>query len=84
MSRPQVSLKAILVIIAVLAVPLGMIASGPHYLAPLGVLLALPVLFGSIFYVISGWRGVPIGVLLASLSYCLLGLLYYLLGGVGP
>ena len=50
--RPQFSLKAILVIITVLAVPLGMMVSGVHDLVQIGGTWLFPVLFGCIGYLL--------------------------------
>ena len=74
--RPQFSLKALLVIIAVLAVPLGMLVGGNGDLAAAGVVFALHALFGSIGYLLGRWTGAAIGVLLAFIAMCLTGYLY--------
>ena len=66
--RPQVTLKAILVIIAVLSVPLAMLGSGNRDLFTLGGLLAPPLLFGCIGYLVGGWRGLLMGMLAAVLA----------------
>jgi len=66
--RPQFSLKAILVIIAVLAVPLGMVVSGVPALVYLGGMSALPVLSGCIGYLVGGWRGLLIGMAAGALA----------------
>jgi len=63
-------LKAILVIIAVLAVPLAMTVSGNPHLAVNGPALVIPVRFGCIGYLLGRWRGAAIGVLLAFITMC--------------
>jgi len=70
--RPQFSLKAILVIIAVLAVPLGMLVSGEYDLVAGGAILAIPALFGSMGYLLRGRDGAAIGVLTAIVAMCLI------------
>jgi len=70
--RPQFSLKALLVIIAVLAVPLAMMVSGVYVLAGGGAILAIPALFGSLGYLLRGRDGAAIGVLTAGAAMCLI------------
>ena len=73
MPRTQFSLKAIMVIIAVLAVPLGMLVSGDYlYLVPLGGILVLPAVFACIGYLLRGWEGVVIGVLTGLVLFWLI------------
>ena len=79
--RPQFSLKALLVIIAVLAVPLGMMVVGDRIgdrdCALFGAVYALPVLFGCIGYLLGGWRGVAIGVVTTLVAMLYTLLLFY-------
>ena len=70
--RPQLSLRAILVIIAVLAVPLALMGSGNRELSELGLQLAPHLLFGCIGYLLGGWRGMLMGVVMAFVAICLL------------
>jgi len=53
--RPQFSLKAILAIVAVLAVPLALMVSGDEDFALAGSLYGLPVLLACIGYLLIGW-----------------------------
>jgi len=76
--RPQFSLKVLFIITAVLAVPLGMMASGDEDLVQSGRMLVLPVLFGCIGYLLDGVRGVLLG-LLPALSLTLLYLIFRVL-----
>jgi len=66
--RPQFSLKAILVIIAILSVPLGMMVSEDGRNILLGMIIALPILFGCIGYLLGKWAGVMIGVLISLVA----------------
>ncbi|MBC8868009.1 MAG: hypothetical protein H8E44_01260 [Planctomycetes bacterium] len=73
--RPQFSLKAILVIIAVLAVPMALFATRNEQWEELGVILLFPVVGGCWGYVTAGWKGIAIGV-----SIGFFGLLFFLIG----
>ena len=59
--RPQFSLKAILVIVAVLAVPLGLITAWELTTLALAALITPPILGGCAGYVIAGWRSALVG-----------------------
>jgi hypothetical protein len=74
MPRPQYSLKAILVIMAVLAVPLGLAATWE--LTEMAIALAITPSFvgGSIGYLIAGEKGALVGVT-AGVAGVFLGLL---------
>ncbi len=78
--RPQFSLKAILVIIAVLAVPLGMLASGQWLLVRLAVCLACPTVGACAGYLCGGAKGASkgalIGLIILVLVSCLLPTFY--------
>lgn len=67
-NRPQFSLLAVLVIIAVLAVPLAMIAT--HAAVPVFIagLLLFPILGGSVGHLVGGKRLAGIGVLIGLLA----------------
>lgn len=66
-TRWQYSLKAILLIVAVLSMPLAMAVSGIPLLIGLGVFSAFPLVGGSIGYVIRGWDGARKGVDIGSM-----------------
>ncbi len=70
--RPQFSLKALFVIIMVLAVPLGMLVSGDDVLAPIGELLASPVVCGCIGYLLGGWKRGWVGAFIGLIAYCVI------------
>jgi len=76
MPRQQFSLKAIMVIVVVLSLPLGMTVSGEPGLAATGPMLAIPVLLGCIGYLFGRWTGAGIGVLLACIAMCFIAYLY--------
>jgi len=63
-NRPQFSLKAILGIMAVLSVPLAMLATQYGELAEFGLILALPVVGGCVGYCLGGWKHVGVGALI--------------------
>ena len=65
-NRPQFSLRSILIIVAVLSVPLGMMVS-PQAL--LGVLLLLPVAGGCVGYLVGGRDKVVTGVLIGVIVF---------------
>jgi len=77
--RPQFSLKALLVIIAVLAVPLGMMVSGSVVLFALGYHGLFVAFGGSLGYLLGGSKGTALGSVLGVCSsfivWCLLPLL---------
>lgn len=77
--RPQFSLKAIMVTITVLAVPLGMIVSGNHLLFLAGELALFVGVPGSVGYLFGGWQhaklGMALGALAAIALCCLVGTL---------
>ena len=80
--RPQFSLKALLVIIAVLAVPLAMMVHDADSLVEenlfaWGAFLALPVLFCCIGYLLGGWEGVLNGLLAALATMCIILLVFF-------
>jgi hypothetical protein len=72
MPRPQYSLKAILVIVAVLAVPLGMVVSGNDVLFGLGCFSLFVAGGGSLGYLVGGWKyallGMAVGVCVAFVA----------------
>ncbi len=68
MTRPQFSLKVILVIMAVLQIPLILLVSGDGHLISLGMITALPILSGCIGYLLGKWAGVVIGVLMSPVA----------------
>jgi hypothetical protein len=71
--RPQFSLKAILVIVAVLAVPLALLGSGhPRSFIP-GYLAFCVAVGGSVGYLLSGPKGVLTGVTVGLLLGVILG-----------
>ena len=70
--RPQFSLKAILVIIAVLAVPLGMMVSGDAAAVLVGRILAPAALLGCIGYLIGGSNGAWAGAFIGLIANCLI------------
>ena len=83
MPRPQFSLKAMLLIVAVLAVPLGMMVSADHLLFLFGCYALCIGIGGSVGYLLGGWEracvGMGIGMLLALALWILYGLLVWLL-----
>jgi len=70
--RPQFSLKALLVIIAVLGVPLGMMGSVNDLLFLLGIYITCVNLGGSVGYLLGGGKwallGTGIGTLAAMIA----------------
>ena len=64
-NRPRYSLKAMLVFIAMLSVPLAMIQG--HGWEGLGVLLLFPVVGGAIGYLIDGMDGLEKGMIFGLL-----------------
>jgi len=71
--RPQFSLKAILVIIAVLAVPLAMMVSGDGLLFLFGCFALCLAVGGSVGYLLGGSEGACVGMgLVLSILYGLL------------
>ncbi len=69
--RPQFSLKALFIIIVVLAVPLAMLGSGDLDLLALGMHAIVPAVGGSLGYLLGGWKyailGIGFGLCLAVL-----------------
>jgi len=55
-----------MVIVAVLSVPLGMMVSGHPVLTPVGVRLVLLLIFGCMGYLLRGWEGVLIAIILPA------------------
>jgi hypothetical protein len=79
-NRPQFSLKAVLIIIAVLSVPLAMMASGQKTLMALGVVLACPTLGACGGFLCNGDKGAPwgafIGLVVAVVAAVVIPTLY--------
>ena len=73
--RPQFSLKAILVIIAVLAVPMGLMATWQLTTMAVAVLITPPTLGGCVGYFVAGRLGAVLGVAVGVASLILLALL---------
>ncbi len=67
--RPQFSLKAILVIIAVLAVPLAMMVSGQHHVSHFGYYTLFVVGGSSLGYLLGGWKYAFKGMAVGALAY---------------
>lgn len=65
--RPQFSLKVLFVIIVVLAVPLGMMASGNDSLFLLGIYTTCVNLGGSVGYLLGGWKWALLGTGMGTL-----------------
>ena len=61
--RPQFSLKALLVIIAVLSVPLAMMGSEDRILFAFGCFVLLLTGGGTLGYLLGGWNYAIVGVL---------------------
>ena len=74
-NRPQFSLKAILVIVAVLSVPLAMFATRNGLPRLWGVVLLFPILGGCVGYLAGGGHragtGIAIGILASIVFACL-------------
>lgn len=75
--RPQYSLQAILVIMAVLSGPLGIMASRNPDLDGLGGILLLPALFCCMGYLLRGWEGVVIGAIMAVVAFFVLAQFFF-------
>jgi hypothetical protein len=80
--KPRFTLKAILVIVAALSVPVGMMSSGIVSLIILGTLIVLPVVGGCVGYVVAGWAGAGLGVSIGCSLVLVSGLLLFLFGPV--
>ena len=72
MPRPRFGLRAILVIIAVLAVPLGVVTTWELTTLALAALITPPILGGCLGYVIAGWKGALVGLGIGVASVILL------------
>jgi hypothetical protein len=74
-NRPQFSLKAVLNIIAVMSVPLAMIATQNLLLIVWGILLLFPFSGGCTGYLLGGWQragdGILFGILANGFLVCL-------------